>query len=234
MWAIYKKEMRQYAASPAGAVFLAAYAALIGYVFTVGNLLAQNGEIGTLFSQIMSMLMFLVPILTMRLMAEERKMRTDQLLLTAPVSIRGIILGKFLAALTVFALGSLPVLLAAGVLWYWGVPPSLQTLGCFAALLLAGAAFIAVGLLASALTENQIVAAIVSYAALIGGWMLDYVRAYIGGEAASQALAYLCVRAHAAQLASGIFSLSTLTFFVSLTALMLGLTELVMESRRTR
>ena len=87
MRAIYKKEMRQYAASPVGAVFLAAYAALIGYLFTVGNLLTQNGEISTLFSQIMSVLMFLVPILTMRLLAEERKMRTDQLMLTAPVTI---------------------------------------------------------------------------------------------------------------------------------------------------
>lgn len=234
MRAIYKKEMRQYAASPVGAVFLAAYAALIGYLFTVGNLLAQNGEISTLFSQIMSVLMFLVPILTMRLLAEERKMRTDQLMLTAPVTIGQIILGKFLAAMTMFALGSLPVLLAAAVLWAWGVPPSLQTLGCVAALLLAGAALISMGLLASALTENQIVAAIVSYAAMIGGWMLDYVRPYIGSEGVSQAVSYLCMRAHAAQLASGIFSLSTLTFFVSLTALMLGLTRLVLEGRRTR
>lgn len=234
MLAVYKKEMRQYAASPAGAVFLAAYAALIGYHFAVSNLLAQNGEISALFAQVMAMLMFLMPILTMRLLAEERKMRTDQLLLTSPIPIRRIVLGKFWAALTVFAIGSLPLLLAAAVLWHWGVAPTLETLGCFVALLLAGGAFIAIGLLASAMTENQIVAAIVSYAALIGGWMLDYVRPYIGSEGVSQALAYLCVRAHVAQLASGIFSLSTLTYFVSLTALMLGLTLLLMESWRRR
>ena len=77
-------------------------------------------------------------------------------------------------------------------------------------------------------------AAIVSYAVMIGGWLLDYVRPYIGSEGVSQAVSYLCMRAHAAQLASGIFSLSTLTFFISLTALMLGLTRLVLEGRRTR
>lgn len=233
MRAIYRKEMRQYLTSFAGAVFLAAYAALIGYQFTVGNLLAQSGEISGLFSQVMSMLMFLVPVLTMRLLSEEKKMRTDQLLLTSPVPVAKIVWGKFLAALTMFVIGSLPLALAALVMNFYGVAPSLETAGNFAALLLAGAAFVAVGLFASAITENQIVAAIVSYAALIGLWLLDYLRLYVGGGAAA-ALAYLSVRAHAALLSSGVFALSTLTYFVSLTALMLGLTVLAMQSRRRR
>ena len=233
MRAIYKKEMRQYLTSFAGAVFLAAYAALIGYQFTVGNLLAQSGEIGGLFSQIMSMLMFLVPVLTMRLLSEEKKMRTDQLLLTSPVPVSKIVWGKFLASLTMFVIGSLPLVLAAGVMAYYGVSPSLETAGNFAALLLAGAAFIAVGLFASAITENQIVAAIVSYVALIGLWLLDYLRLYVSG-AAAEALAYLSVRAHFAQLSGGVFALSTLVYFVSLTAMMLGLTVLAMDARRRR
>ena len=234
MRAIYKKEMRQYLTSFAGAVFLAAYAALIGYQFTVGNLLAQSGEISGLFAQIMSMLMFLVPVLTMRLLSEEKKMRTDQLLMTSPVSVAGIVSGKFLAALTMFMIGSLPLVLCAGVMAYYGVSPSLETAGNFAALLLAGAAFIAVGLFASAITENQIVAAIVSYVALIGLWLLDYLRLYVSHEGAAAALAYLSVRAHFAQLSGGVFALSTLTYFVSLTAMMLGLTVLAMDARRRR
>ena len=195
MRAIYRKEMRQYLTSFAGAVFLAAYAALIGYQFTVGNLLAQNGEIGGLFAQIMSMLMFLVPVLTMRLLSEEKKMRTDQLLMTSPVSVAGIVSGKFLAALTMFLIGSLPLVLCAGVMAYYGVSPSLETAGNFAALLLAGAAFIAVGLFASAITENQIVAAIVSYVALIGLWLLDYLRLYVSHEGAAAAPSWLTVLA---------------------------------------
>lgn len=234
MRAIYKKEMRQYLTSFAGAVFLAAYAALIGYQFTVGNLLAQSGEISGLFSQIMSMLMFLVPILTMRLLSEEKKMRTDQLLLTSPVTIGKIVMGKFLAALSMFVIGSIPLAAAAGVMWFYGVAFTLETAGNFAGLLLAGAAFIAIGLFASAITENQIVAAIVSYVVMIGLWLLDYLRLYVSGKLAGETLRFLSVRAHAAQLASGIFSLSTLICFLGLTALMLGLTKLVMESRRCR
>ena len=233
MRAIYQKEMRQYLTSFAGAVFLAAYAALIGYQFTVGNLLAQSGEISGLFSQIMSMLMFLVPILTMRLFSEEKKMRTDQLLLTSPVTISKIVSGKFLAALSMFLIGSLPLAAAAGVMRFYGIAFTLETAGNFAGLLLAGAAFISIGLFASAITENQIVAAIVSYVVMIGLWLLDYLRLYAAGFA-GEALRFLSVRAHTAQLASGIFSLSTAVYFIGLTALMLGLTRLVMESRRCR
>ena len=233
MRAIYQKEMRQYLTGFAGAVFLAAYAALIGYQFTVGNLLAQSGEISGLFSQIMSMLMFLVPILTMRLFSEEKKMRTDQLLLTSPVTISKIVSGKFLAAFSMFLIGSLPLAAAAGVMRFYGVAFTLETAGNFAGLLLAGAAFISIGLFASAITENQIVAAIVSYVVMIGLWLLDYLRLYAAGFA-GEALRFLSVRAHTAQLASGIFSLSTAVYFIGLTALMLGLTRLVMESRRCR
>ena len=233
MRSIYQKEMRQYLTGFAGAVFLAAYAALIGYQFTVGNLLAQSGEISGLFSQIMSMLMFLVPILTMRLFSEEKKMRTDQLLLTSPVTISKIVSGKFFAALSMFVIGSLPLAAAACVMRFYGVAFTLETAGNFAGLLLAGAAFISIGLFASAITENQIVAAIVSYVVMIGLWLLDYLRLYAGGLA-GEALRFLSVRAHTAQLASGIFSLSTAVYFIGLTALMLGLTRIVMESRRCR
>ena len=234
MKAIYQKEMRQYLTSFAGAVFLAAYAALIGYQFTVGNLLAQNGEISGLFSQIMSMLMFLVPILTMRLFAEEKKMRTDQLLMTSPVTIGQIVSGKFMASLSMFVIGSLPLAAAGCIMRFYGVAFTLETAGNFAALLLAGAAFISIGLFASAITENQIVAAIVSYVMMIGLWLLDYLRLYAGQGLAGEALRFLSVRAHTAQLASGIFSLSTAVYFLGLTALMLGLTRTVMESRRCR
>ena len=234
MKAIYLKELRQYATSFAGAVFLAAYAVLIGYQFTVGNLLAQSGEISNLFFQIMSMLMFLVPILTMRLLSEEKKMRTDQLLLTSPVSIGRIVIGKFMAAFTMFICGSVPLVLAAGLMWFYGVAPSLETAGNFAGLLMTGAAFISIGLLASAITENQIVAAIVSYVVLMGLWLLDYLRMYVSGDTAGRMLRYLSVRAHFTQLASGVFSLSTLIYFLSLTGLMLGFTVLVMSHARKR
>lgn len=105
MKAVFLKELRQYWNSLTGAVFLAAYALMIGYQFYVGNLLAQNGSVSRLFESVLSMLMFFIPILTMRLFAEEKKMHTDQLVFTAPVSDAQIMAGKFGAAWLVFGVG---------------------------------------------------------------------------------------------------------------------------------
>ena len=90
MVAVWKK----YVVSVIGAVFLASYGGLIGYYFVMGNLMAMNGNIAVLFGSVYSTLMVLIPILTMRLFAEERKMRTDQLLFTSPISIYKIILSN--------------------------------------------------------------------------------------------------------------------------------------------
>ena len=120
MKAVFLKELRQYWNSLTGAVFLAAYALMIGYQFYVGNLLAQNGSVSRLFESVLSMLMFFIPILTMRLFAEEKKMHTDQLVFTAPVSDAQIMAGKFGAAWLVFGVGSLPLLWAVCVMAGYG------------------------------------------------------------------------------------------------------------------
>lgn len=234
MLAIYKKEMRQYLTSLAGAAFLAAYAALTGYAFAVGNLFAQSGDISSLFNSVLPSLLFLVPVLTMRLMAEERKMRTDQLLLTSPVSIAAIVWGKYAAALSIFALGSVPVVLCAAILAAYGSLQPLITLGNLAGLLLTGSAFVSVGLFASSTTENQIVAAIVSYALLLGLWLIDFLQPYAPHQALVLAVRFLSVRAHFQQLAAGIFSLSTLVYFLGMTLLLALLTITLMQRRKSR
>lgn len=232
MIAVWKKELRQYRTSIIGAVFLASYAGLIGYYFVVGNLFAMNGDITILFRSVYSTLMVLIPVLTMRLFAEERKMRTDQLLFTSPVDIGRIILGKFLAAFVIFCLGSVPIALDGAVLAFYGCFRPLETVGCFAGLLLAGSGLLAIGIFASALTENQVVAAIVSYVIMILLWLLDYLTYYVQGVWAARLIGYLSFQSHFRELSSGIFSISAVVYFTSLTGLMLGLTYLVLESRR--
>ncbi len=232
MTAVWKKELRQYRTSIIGAVFLASYGGLIGYYFVVGNLLAMNGDITVLFQSVYSTLIVLIPILTMRLFAEERKMRTDQLLFTSPVDIGMIILGKFFAALEMFCLGSLPIVLDVAVLAFYGCFQPLETAGCFAGLFLAGSGLLSMGLFASSLTENQVVAAIVSYLMMILLWLLDYLKYYVQGEWTAKLVGYLSFQIHFQELSSGIFSFSAVVYFTSLTALMLGLTCLVLESRR--
>lgn len=232
MTAVLKKELRQYRASITGAVFLASYAGLTGYYFVVGNLLAVNGDITILFRSVYATLMLLMPVLTMRLFAEERKLRTDQLLFTSPVGYREIIMGKFLAAFVIFCLGSLPIILDVLVLAYYGCFRFLETVGCLLGLLLAGSGLLSIGLFASSLTENQVVAAIVSYLMMLLFWLLDYLKYHVQGAKAAKILEYLSFQSHFGELSSGIFSVTAVVYFMSLTSLMLGFTWLVLESRR--
>ena len=159
-------------------------------------------------------------------------MRTDQLLFTSPVDMGEIIMGKFLAAFVIFCLGNLPIILDVLVLAYHGCFRPLETAGCFLGLLLAGGGLLAIGIFASSLTENQVVAAIVSYLIMILLWLLDYLKYYVQGAWAAKLLGYLSFQSHFGELSSGIFSFSAVVYFISLTGLMLGFTRLVLESRR--
>ena len=232
MIAVWRKELHQYRTSIIGAVFLASYGGLIGYYFVVGNLLTMNGDITTLFQSVYSTMMILIPVLTMRLFAEERKLRTDQLLFTVPVELEKIIMGKFLAALVMFCLGGLPILLDAAVLAFYGCFRLSETIGCIAGLFLAGSGLLAIGIFAASLTESQVVAAIVSYLIMIFLWVLDYLKYYVQRAWIAKLLRYLSFQSHFQELSSGIFSFSTVVYFTSLTVFMLGLTRLVLESRR--
>lgn len=234
MSAVIRKELKQFIATPVGAVFLAAFFAFSGYYFTVGILLPARADLAGLFESVFSVLMVLIPLLTMRSFAEERKLKTDQLLLTSPESIRNIVLGKFFSALLVFLFGSISMIPPVVVLARLGSYELLATAGDFAALFLVGSAFIAIGIFASALTENQIVAAVVSYVIMLGLWLMDFLRYYTDDGIAAKIIEYLSFRAHFDLLGNGVFSLSTFVYFLSLVVLMLALTCLLTEHRRSR
>lgn len=234
MRAVFEKELKQYIAAPAGAVFLAAFFAFTGYYFTVGVLLPAHADLSGLFSSVFSVLMVLIPLLTMRSWAEERKQRTDQLLLTSPVPVRNLVLGKFLSAFVIFLLGSLSLIPPVVVLADLGSFDVLETAGNFAALFLIGGALISIGLFASALTENQIVAAVVSYVIMLGLWLLDYLRYYTGEGLLTKMIEYLSFRSHFSLLGSGVFTLAAAGYFLSLVVLMLTLTCLIIEHRRVK
>ena len=234
MNAVIEKELKQYLATPVGAVFLAAYFAFSGYYFTAGVLMPARANLSGMFESVFSVLMVLIPLLTMRSFAEERKQKTDQLLMTSPKPLRSIVLGKFFSAGILFNIGSISLIPPVAVLARLGSFDVLETAGNFLALVLVGAAFIAIGLFASALTENQIVAAVVSYVIMLGLWLLDYVRYYIGEGLLSRMIEYLSFRAHFVLLGSGVFSLSTVVYFLSLVVVMLVFTCILIDYRRVR
>lgn len=170
MRAVYCKEMRQYFRTPAGYVFLAIFLFINAFYFLLQNLLCRSGDITDYFQAVVTLEMFLIPMLTMRSFAEERKQRTDIFLLTMPVDCRSVVLGKFLAAESVFLMGLGATLAFPVILALCGSVQTMITLGNYLGTALLMTAFIAVGIFASALSENQIVAAILSYVLIFLLW----------------------------------------------------------------
>lgn len=232
MRAIYKKEVGQLFHSVIGYIYLAVFALISGGCFVVYNLLPANGDIRSFFSPLMSIVLFLLPMLTMRSYAEERKMRTDQLLLSAPVRTGAVALGKFLAVLTIFAAGLAVTLLNVLALALLGQFDPLVLLGCYLGMLVSASAFIAIGLLVSALTENQIIACIVTYAVLLGLSLIGTAQRYIPNEALAAAVGWLSLANRFAEFSMGIFDFATVVYYLSVTVFFLFAVTLLNEHRR--
>ena len=233
MGALYRKELQSYFTSATGYVYLAVFLAISGFIFSTGNLLSQNADIKAYFASISTVLVFLIPILTMRLLAEERKMRTLQLLLTMPISIGDIVLGKFLAALTVFALGLAATLVYPLILaLYGGVEPWVTT-GNYIGLILLVSAGIAIGLFISALTENQIVAAILTYVVLLGLSLAGSVAPGAHADGPWRHLRLFSLDQHFRNFAYGIFDPADIVFFVTVTLAFLAFSMLAIDARKS-
>lgn len=163
MLAIYKKELRSYFTSLIGYVFIAFFLAIIGLYFYLINIMSGYSTFETALSNVTFAFMILVPIITMRVMAEENRQKTDQLLLTAPVKTKDIILGKYFSLMTVYGIVMLiccfyPLILKK----YGSVNLKASYVGILGYYLLGGV-FMAIGLFVSTCTENQLVAAVVSF-----------------------------------------------------------------------
>ncbi len=182
MNAIFRRETLSYFTSPIGYIFLAAFYAFSAFSFTNNSLRYGTTNMDGLFQQLMIILIVLIPILTMRTLSEEKKNKTDQCLLTAPVSLGGIVAGKFLAAFMIYLMGIAITVVYAVVVSAFAAPDWAVIIGNITGLALVGAAFIAVGIFCSSLTENQVVSAVVSFIALIALYMLSTIGEVIPSD----------------------------------------------------
>lgn len=175
MTAIWKRELQAYFYTPVGYVYMGVFLALSSGFFIV-QMLAQRSTDLVSFIGLMSYLwMLLCPVLTMRLLSEERQKKTDQLLLTSPVSLTGMVVGKYLAALTVLlATVALTLVYVAVVAVYGTVYPA-ETATAYVGFILQGCAFVAVDLLCSALTRSPVAAAVTALGVNFALWMMDLV-----------------------------------------------------------
>lgn len=185
MLAVFKRELKAYFTSPIGFVFVGLFLALSGIFFAVGNLLPGNPEYAGFQGTITFVFsLFLVPILTMRLLTEETRQHTDQLLITSPLSVTDIVLGKYLSAVAVFLLTLVVTVLYPVIMSFFALLglEGWKIVGGYVGFFLLGSAFIAVGLFFCSLTDNQIVAAMSTFAALLFIWILDWITGSVPSD----------------------------------------------------
>ena len=189
MFAIYKKELKQYFHSMIGFIFLAFFLAIIGIYTRANNFYGGVGNFELTLSSSNFLFVILIPILTMRVLAEEKHQKTDQLLFTSPVSINKIVAGKYLALITLFGIGVLVIGLYPLILSHYGTDVQLSM--CYSAVIgffLLGAAYIAVGTFISSLTESQPIAAVVSFIVLLLSYLMTSISGAIPTDKTSQAV----------------------------------------------
>lgn len=233
MKGIMLKEWNHYGKTMKGYVFAAMYLALSGAVFTMANLLSQSGDIKSYFSVFFTVSVLLVPILTMGAFSEERKQKTEELLLTSPVSLTAIVMGKFFATLAVFMIPTAITLIYPAILGSYGFHAPGATLGSYGGLMLLGAACIAIGLLLSLLTDSQFVAAMMTYSLFALLLFAGSGAALLGNSPlAVEVLSFIAIASHCAGFTYGVFELTEAIYFLSVTALFLFLCVYVLERRR--
>lgn len=232
MFAIFKRELKAYFTSPLGYVFLAIFYAFSGLFFYIFSLSVGSTDISSVFLMMFIVLMVFVPLLTMRLLSEDKKQKTDQLILTAPVSLLSIVMGKFLAAYAIFAIGVAVMPVYGFVMSTFATVSWLPIWGNTVGLLLLGGIFVSIGLFISSLTENQMIAAIGGFFINLMILLMNTLKRALPNGFLQDVLSSISVYSRYSEITNGIFSLSSLIFFVSVIFIFLFLTVRVLEKRR--
>lgn len=252
IWVLAQKELKSYFASPIAYIVLAMFAVIFGYFFYSATAIFVNYSmqammqrgfappmnindfiIRPLLMNVSVIVLFLMPMITMRLFAEEKRTGTIELLLTSPMRDIEIILGKWLAAMLLYvcllAISALNILL----LFFYGKPDWKPLLVGYLGLLLMGAAFLGLGAFLSTLTGNQIIAGSLTFGVFLLLWVLDWVTSYSTGTA-GKIVSYLSITTHFESFAKGVLDLKDATYYLSVIFLGIFLTARSMESLRWR
>ncbi len=246
MFAIYKKELRSFFINPIGYVFVGAFLGLAALLCCYSTILSASYDPSLYFTVMMFAIGVLIPLLTMRLFAEERKLRTEQLLLTAPVTITGMVAGKFLAALTLFAsslliscINFIPIYVVASAErgnqsydFYHIGPVTGEIVGNLIGILLIGAAFIALGTFISALTENQLAAAVITIAIILALLGIGLLNSFIDLYWLRTVLSWISIYSRFGNFQNGLFDFASILYYASICFVFVFLTIRVYEKRR--
>lgn len=252
--AIFKREFFAYFRSPIGYVVFAIFMAVSGLFFASG-ILSSYIDMVSEINFVQSFLFIIIPLMTMRSFSEDRRNGTEVLLFTSPANTLEIVLGKYLAALALFVLmtaGTFTHLIIASL---YGGLIDISVLGAYIGFIFLGVAYVSIGCFASALTENQIIAAVISFVIMLVLMLLDFVSSMLGsvtatlldkinfvglsdlqieaaGTAVTDALQWLNPMTRLNNYVNGIFEVAPILFFVSMAAAFIYLTNRILEKRR--
>ncbi|MGI6622284.1 MAG: ABC transporter permease [Acetivibrionales bacterium] len=230
MFAIMKRDFRSYFNSPIAYVLIGLFMLLLGLFFN--SMIGYGSDIMSQFvSTMSSLLLFIVPILTMRSMAEDKKNGTEVLLLTSPVRVTEIVLGKFLAAFSVFLVMTGVTLIFPLITIVAGKPDIALILSSYFGYILLGAIFISLGIFASSLTENQIIASIISLVSIFLIQNIGYLASFFSGFL-NKAFLWLSVTDRYEDFSIGIIDLTSIIFMICYAAVFLILTVRIIERKR--
>ncbi len=232
MKAIFKRELRSYFSSPVGYVCIAALAALYGFFYYQVMALGSSSYISSVYGTMFSYCMIVIPVITMKSMSDDQKNKTDQALLTAPVGVTGIVLGKFLACFFVYFVATTLGLLPPIAMTFFASPSWGEVIGNYLGTLLYGGAMISIGVFISSLTVSQIIAAIGTFAVSVFLMYIDNIASAVSNSLVSSLIGWISFTSRYSTFTQGIFSLSSTVFFLSVIAVFVFLTARRMESRR--
>jgi ABC-2 type transport system permease protein len=247
---IARRELQAYFSSPIAYVVIGFFALLFGYFFYTllwyferqsmqvqpGGGMSMNINqmlVGPVFMNVSVIVLFVMPMITMRTYAEEKRSGTIELLLTSPLTDLQIILGKFLGALGLYAVMLAVTFIHIGVLFVYGDPEWKPVATGYLGLLLMGGCFLSLGLFISSLTKNQIVAAMATFAVFLMLWVINWISSFVG-PTAQAVLAHLSITEHFDDFAKGIIDTKHVIYYLSFMAFGLFLTMKSVDSERWR
>jgi ABC-2 type transport system permease protein len=235
IWTITWRELKAYFVSPIAYVVSALFLVAMGYLFALILVNTRDASLGSLFSNMIFVLLIMAPALTMKLLADEQRMGTIELLLTSPVQDWQVVLGKFLGSFILFVVMLLaPTLYYVLILQVFGPPDYGPLLTGYLGFLLIGAAYLAIGVFGSSLTQNQVIAFFVGMVILLMLWIADAASGVFGPGALSDALSYIALPRHFNDSFRGIVDTTDIVYALSVVVTFLFLATQVLQTRRWR
>jgi len=248
---IAQKELRGYFASPIAYIIIGFFALVFGWFYFVsitffmqaslqmgmpgqGQININTMAIRPLLQNVSVVALFVLPLITMRTYAEEKRSGTIELLLTSPITDTQIVLGKFFGAVALFALMLAVTWIHIGILFVYGNPEWKPILAGYLGLLLMGASFLSIGLLISSLTKNQIVAGMVTFAVFLMFWVISWAGSVSSGGWVTDLTSYLSIIDHFDDFAKGVIDTKHLVYYISFICFGLYLTARSVDTERWR